>query len=112
MKIRLVLSIAACLMSVFATTASAETYQTLFPNRVADGENPAITEIFNAMDFKTGKITLPGGIATVDTGDKYYFLDQKNRPSSSKRFGAILRAAACLAWSFRSTRRRWTIPGA
>lgn len=65
-------------MSVFATTASAETYQTLFPNRVADGENPAITEIFNAMDFKTGKITLPGGIATVDTGDKYYFLDQKD----------------------------------
>ena len=79
-------------MSVFATTASAETYQTLFPNRVADGENPAITEIFNAMDFKTGKITLPGGIATVDTGDKYYFLDQKDSAKLSPKARARITA--------------------
>lgn len=65
---------ALALISLPSPPAAAKSFAEMFPNE-AKQLNAEGHRLMDGLDFKQGKVVLPGGIATLEVSGKYYFLN-------------------------------------
>jgi len=66
----------AVILAAWTTLAEAKTYKEMFG--AEPPAQPSATSVVGTMDFKQGKIALPGAGATLDVPQGYYFLDTRD----------------------------------
>jgi uncharacterized membrane-anchored protein len=69
--------IAVATSMALASPLTAKTLTEMFPD-ISKAYNEEGVKALEPLDFKQGKITVGGDIATIDLSDKFYFLDAKD----------------------------------
>lgn len=73
----LILSLATAMLFCFGGLSAAKTFQDAYPE-VYSQLDEAGKGLVASLDFKTGKVPVGSGIATLDLQEGYYFLDQQD----------------------------------